>query len=61
MSALGDDLPDVNSVGGLIVALLDRMPATGDKVHLAGIEFGVERVAGRAVQMARVKLPSLEE
>jgi len=52
---LGDDLPDVNSVGGLIVALLDRMPQAGDRVTFAGIEFSVETVAGRSVRTARVR------
>ncbi len=51
-------LPEVNSVGGLIVTLLDRMPAVGDQVTLAGVEFTVEAVSGRAVQTARVRLPA---
>lgn len=59
LSPLGDDVPDVNSVGGLIVTLLGAMPEAGDQVSLAGIEFTVEAVAGRAVQSARVRLPAL--
>jgi CBS domain containing-hemolysin-like protein len=57
LSALGEDLPEVNSVGGLIVVLLDRMPRSGDCVTYAGIEFTAEAVVNRAVQTARVRLP----
>jgi CBS domain containing-hemolysin-like protein len=55
---LHGDLPEVNSVGGLIVALLGRMPQVGDRVLFAGIELVVETVSGRAVQTARVHLPA---
>ncbi len=58
LSPLGDGVPDVNSVGGLIVTLLDRMPQVGDQVSLAGIELQVETVSGRAVRTARVWLPT---
>jgi CBS domain containing-hemolysin-like protein len=57
LSALGQDLPEVNSVGGLIVVLLDRMPRPGDRVTYAGIEFTAETVVNRAVQAARIRLP----
>ena len=57
LTPLEGDLPDVNSVGGLIVALLDRMPQAGDHVEFQGIEFIVEAVGRRAVQTARVRLP----
>jgi len=57
LSALGEDRPEVNTVGGLIVVLLDRMPRRGDRVRYAGIEFTAETVAKRAVQTARVRLP----
>ena len=59
LSALGEDLPEVNSVGGLIVVLLNRMPGPGDRVTYAGIEFTAETVANRAVQTARVRLPEV--
>ncbi len=59
LSPLGDDLPDVNSVGGLVVTLLGVMPEAGDQVSFAGIEFTVEAVAGRAVQSVRVCLPAV--
>jgi putative hemolysin len=51
------DWPEVNSVGGLIVVLLDRMPRSGDCVSHAGIEFTAETVVNRAVQTARFRLP----
>jgi CBS domain containing-hemolysin-like protein len=59
LSTLGEDLPEVNSVGGLIVVLLDRMPRSGDHVTYAGIEFTAETVVNRAVQTARVRLPEV--
>jgi CBS domain containing-hemolysin-like protein len=58
LSPLGDGVPEVNSVGGLIVALLDRMPQVGDRVSFSGIELQVETVSGRAVRTARVHLPT---
>lgn len=57
LSSLGDYVPDVNSVGGLIVNLLDRMPQVGDRVTFAGIVLQVETVAGRAVRTVRAQLP----
>jgi CBS domain containing-hemolysin-like protein len=56
ISPLKGDLPDVNSVGGLVVALLDRMPQVGDKVNQSGFSLRVESVRGRAVGTVRVKL-----
>lgn len=61
LSPLGDAVPEVNSVGGLIVTLLDRMPQVGDTVSFAGIEFAVETVSGRAVRTARVRLPTMPQ
>jgi len=58
LSPLGDEVPEVNSVGGLIVVLLDRMPQVGDQVTFGGINFTVESISGRAVQTARVVLPA---
>ncbi|MBN1317485.1 MAG: HlyC/CorC family transporter [Anaerolineales bacterium] len=56
ISPLEGDLPDVNSVGGLVVALLDRMPQVGDEVKQSGFSFRVESVRGRAVGTVRVRL-----
>jgi CBS domain containing-hemolysin-like protein len=61
LSPLGDEVPEVNSVGGLIVTLLDRMPQVGDRVSFAGIELQVETVSGRAVRTARVRLPTASQ
>jgi CBS domain containing-hemolysin-like protein len=57
MSVLPEDPPEVNSVGGLIVMLLDRMAKPGDCVTYAGVEFTAETVVNRAVQTVRVRFP----
>lgn len=54
---LADDLPDVHSVGGLIVAILGTMPQVGDRVRFSGHELVVESTSGRAVSRARLLLP----
>ncbi len=52
------DCPDVDTVGGLIMALLGRIPRPGDQVEWQGVRFVVETVDGRAVGTARVILPA---
>lgn len=52
-----DDLPDVDTVGGLVVGLLGRPPVPGDTVELNGVTFAVEQVAGLAVRQVRVTMP----
>ncbi|MHC4591257.1 MAG: hemolysin family protein [Planctomycetota bacterium] len=37
----------VDTVGGLMMALLDKVPDSGDRVPYGGMEFTVERVEGR--------------
>ncbi len=57
---LGDEetLPDVETVGGLIVAQLGRPPVTGDICEFGdGIVFTVLDVEGLAVTRARVEFP----
>lgn len=49
--------PEVNTVGGLIMSLLGRIPQPGDRTEQDGIEFEVESVDRMAVQTARVHLP----
>lgn len=49
-----DELPEVETVGGLVVALLGRPPRPGDEAWLAGSCFRVEQVAGLAVQAVRI-------
>lgn len=61
---LGDekDLPDVETVGGLIITGLGRPPQVGDEVDLdEGIHFEVVDVDGRAVSRARVTYPDPSE
>jgi CBS domain containing-hemolysin-like protein len=50
-------LPAVDTVGGLIMALLGRIPRPGDTVETEGVTFQVERVRGRAVDSVRVYFP----
>ena len=49
---------EVDTVGGLIMAHLGRIPAVGDTIELNGIRYTVESVEGRAVDSALVELPS---
>ena len=51
-----EELPDVETVGGLVVALLGRPAQVGDEVRLAGLSFQVEQVAGLAVEAVRVSV-----
>jgi CBS domain containing-hemolysin-like protein len=53
-----EDLPDVETVGGLIMAKLGRVPQSGDKVTYNNqIHFTVLAVDGLAVARARVEYP----
>ncbi|NJN65809.1 MAG: HlyC/CorC family transporter [Chloroflexaceae bacterium] len=53
-----EDLPDVDTVGGLVVSLLGRPAQPGDQVALHGTVFVVERVSGFAVDLVRITLQS---
>lgn len=58
---LGDEgtLPDVDTVGGLIVTLLGRPPQSGDTIEAGdNVVLSVLTVDGRAVSRARVEFPS---
>ena len=48
---------EVDTVGGLIMAHLGRIPEVGDVIELNGVRYTVELVAGRAVDSAFVELP----
>ena len=52
---------DVDTVGGLIMALLERVPQEGDRVEWQGITFEVVEMDGRAVRRARLILPPKAE
>jgi len=48
---LGVELPEaeVDTVGGLVMGALERVPHEGDRARIGGVEFTVERMAGRRV------------
>jgi putative hemolysin len=48
-AAMGVPVPqiDVDTVGGLVMALLDKVPVVGDRVAWRGVTFTVESVARR--------------
>jgi CBS domain containing-hemolysin-like protein len=56
---LGDEenLPDVETVGGLIMTQLGRVPQVGDQVSFHNVYFTVLAVDGLAVARARVDYP----
>ncbi len=61
---LGDDeeLPDVETVGGLIMTALGRPPQRGDEVLFRdGVKFLVLDIDGLAVARARVEYPVVED
>ncbi len=51
------DLEDTETVGGLIMAALGRVPQPGETVEYAGLRLQVEEVDGLAVKTVRVELP----
>ncbi|RME75380.1 MAG: HlyC/CorC family transporter [Chloroflexi bacterium] len=52
-----EDLPDVETVGGLIMTLLGRLPQKGDTVDIHGVRLTVLAVDGLAVGRAKVEFP----
>lgn len=46
---------DVNTIGGLILAVLGRVPRTGDLVEVAGLTLQVEQVVRRRVRRVSVR------
>ena len=54
----GEDAPDIDSLGGLVVSLLGRVPLRGEIVtHPDGSEFQVLEADPRRVRKLRVTLP----
>ncbi len=54
---LGSHLPDDDwdTVGGLVVGALGRVPEIGDTVELEGVQFETQRVQGRRVAKVLVR------
>ncbi len=50
------DFPGVDTVGGLVMTVLGRIPKPGDVVEVDGAAFEVESVVGLAVQTVLVRL-----
>jgi Mg2+/Co2+ transporter CorC len=44
-----------DSVGGLMMGLLGRLPSQGEHVELAGLRFTAERVKGRRIAKVLVE------
>lgn len=57
--ALGD-LPDVETIGGLMMSLLDVVPVVGDKVTFRGLRFTAQAADERRVREVLVEIASRE-
>ena len=54
----GDEEPDIDSLGGLVMSLLGRVPQRGEIIsHPDGSEFQVLEADARRVRKLRVTLP----
>ncbi len=51
------EIEEADTVGGLVMAILGRIPKPQDAVEVAGVRFEVESVDGLAVQTVIVRLP----
>lgn len=58
-----EELPDVETVGGLVITKLGRPPKVGDVVHYSNEAISVEVLAvdGRAVNRVRIEFPALSK
>ncbi len=55
-----DDGP-FETVGGLLMAELGRIPAVGDEVDVPGVHIRVDQMAGRRVERVRMTAVAVEE
>jgi CBS domain containing-hemolysin-like protein len=56
---LGIDLPereDVDTIGGLVVAQLGRIPVAGESIQLSSVRITVLEASGRRVERLRVQV-----
>ena len=53
--------PDANTVGGLVMAVLGRIPKPFDKITYQGVVIEIESVEKRAVKRALIYLPVRQE
>ena len=60
---IGAELPDEDwdTVGGLVVGALGRVPTVGDTVELDGVVFEAQRVQGRRVAKVVVRQPQRDD
>jgi len=58
---VGFEPPGVETVAGFVVALMGRIPKTGDAVEWRGLRFSIEAMAGRRVTQVRVQRLREEE
>jgi CBS domain containing-hemolysin-like protein len=47
---------EFDTIGGLVMTVLGRLPVMGDVVHYGGCRIAVERMDGRRVGLVRVRL-----
>jgi putative hemolysin len=57
----GAERGDVDTVGGLVMSLLGRLPAAGDHADYGAARLTVERMDGRRVALVRVRLLPSEQ
>ena len=56
----GPQANEFDTIGGLVMTVLARIPVAGDVVHYAGARIEVERMDGRRVGLVRVRLSDLQ-
>ena len=60
--AFGIDTQEMQlaTIGGLVTALLDKIPRVGDSAYLQNLKFTVEKMSGRRVEAVVLSLEGLE-